>query len=280
MLNPVYNYDDYKVFFNELIRSKKNNGRGLYSKIAKYLGVSNVLVSQVLNGDRNFVRDKVFNLCLFFELSELETDYVLSLYEANVAVSGKHRDFLMGRLKKLKAEIMENQLDQKEVVAKEHQKIYYSSWLYSATRLSLHKDEVKTARDISNFLGYPLATIQPILDFLVEAGLVQRVMGDQFVVTDKYIHLSNNDEHAMNHHMNLKKLEISHIIDGVQEDEICYSSMVVTSKKVIQEQMNRMKQAIKEAGREFSKSESEDLILFNMSLLNMANQSKKSHQQA
>ena len=60
------------------------------------------LVSQVLNGDRNFVKDKAFNLSVFFEMSDLETEYFLALHEENVAVGIEHKTFLKARLKKIK----------------------------------------------------------------------------------------------------------------------------------------------------------------------------------
>ncbi len=269
-MDPIYSYQDYKEYINDRIRSQKNRGRGTYSKIAKFLGVSNVLVSQVLNGDRNFVRDKAFSLCLFFKMNELETDFFMTLYEANVATGEEHKKFLMARLGRIKIELIENQLDRKDVVSKEFQKVYYSSWLYSATRLSLMKTGVDTANDISRFLGFPVSTIQPILDFLVEANLVSKGLNGSYHVSDKNLHVPKDSEHVMNHHMNLKNLEINRIIDGVHEDEVCYSSLVVTSRKVVDSQIAKLKKVIKESSREFSKGESEDLVLFNLSLLNMS----------
>ena len=76
-------------------------------------------------------------------------------------------------------------MDFKDNVAKEHQKIYYSSWLYSATRLSLLKGDIKTVEQVSKFLGYPEITIQPILDFLVNARLVSLNQAGVYTVTEK-----------------------------------------------------------------------------------------------
>lgn len=267
---PIYKFHNYKEFINSLIRRQANNGRGTYSKIAKFLGVSNVLVSQVLNGDRNFVRDKAFSLCLFFKLDEVETDYFMTLYEQNVAVGEEHKEFLNHRLIKIRKELIENLLDRKEMVAKEHQKIYYSSWLYSATRLSLLKSDINTISEISQFLGYPETTIEPIVIFLLDANLIVEKAGGGFKVTEKNVYLPKDSEHVMNHHMNLKNLEINRIIDGIKDDEVCYSSLVVTSRKVVMEQIQKIKESIKESSHEFSKGDSEDLILFNISLLNMA----------
>ncbi len=269
-MQPIYQYDNYKNYVNDRIRSQKNRGRGTYSKIAKFLGVSNVLVSQVLNGDRNFVRDKVFSLCLFFGLNEFETDFLMSLYEMNVATGNEHRQFLQTRLDKIKLAIIESQLEKKDMVSKEFQKVYYSSWLYSAVRLSLLKENIETADQVSRFLGYPVATIEPILDFLLQANLVSQGVGGSYKVTENNIHVEKNSEHVMNHHMNLKNLEINRIIDGVGEDEVCYSSLYVTSRKVIEGHINKLKDMIKESSREFTKGESEDLVLFNMSLLRMS----------
>ena len=155
--------------------------------------------------------------------------------------------------------------------------MYFSSSKCSCFPLLL-KDNISRASEVANFLGFPEATIQPILDFLVTAGLVRQGFDGQYEVTENRIHLPKESEHVMKHHMNLKNLEINRIIDGVEDSEVCYTSLFVTSRKVIEEQIAKMKEAIRETSREFSKGESEDLILFNMSLLNMA--SKESSQPA
>lgn len=266
----IYNFADYKEYINARIHRLKNKGRGTYSRIAEFLEVSNVLVSQVLNGDRNFSRDKAFLLTLFFKMTEAETDYFMNLFEKNVTPDQSHKQYLQARLSKIKKEIMEAEFDIKKSVPDDFQKTYYSSWLYSAVRLSLMKDDISTIEDLSKFLGYPEDTLNPILEDLISAQLIRRLDDHSYKVTSRSLHLAFPSEHLKNHHMNLKNLEVNRIISGIQEGEVCYSSMVVTSRQVIEEQIAKLRECIKESSREFSRGQSEELILFNLSLLHLS----------
>ena len=90
---PIYNFNDYKEFINSLVQKCPNRGRGVYARLAKFMDVSSVLVSQVLKGDRNFSRDKLFLVTQFFELDEINTEYLITLFDLNLSKSESHKIF-------------------------------------------------------------------------------------------------------------------------------------------------------------------------------------------
>ncbi|EQC52651.1 hypothetical protein M901_2895, partial [Bacteriovorax sp. DB6_IX] len=46
-LSPIYEYLDYKQYINDLISTYPKEGRGVFSKLAKSINVSSVLISQI-----------------------------------------------------------------------------------------------------------------------------------------------------------------------------------------------------------------------------------------
>ena len=102
MMEDFWNYTDYKEYFNSKVQSLPGRGRGYYTKMAKYLNVSTVLVSQVLKGNRHFDRDKLYSLTLFFEMDDQETEFLLCLYDRNVAKKEPYKQYLDQKLKHFK----------------------------------------------------------------------------------------------------------------------------------------------------------------------------------
>ncbi len=54
----VFQFDNYKKYIRYRIESMASRGRGQYTKIANYLGVSPTIVTQVLTGDREFTPEQ------------------------------------------------------------------------------------------------------------------------------------------------------------------------------------------------------------------------------
>ncbi len=108
-MKALYDYTDYKDFLNDRISRFPNKGRGISSKLSKYIGVSAVMVSQVLNGNRNFSRDKLYLTTLFLEMNDLETEYLLNLFDANQSKNFEHVNYLQKRLERLKSEIQKRE---------------------------------------------------------------------------------------------------------------------------------------------------------------------------
>ncbi len=108
-MKAIYEYANYKDFLNDRISQFPNNGRGVSSRLSKFIGVSAVMVSQVLNGNRNFSRDKLYLTTLFFEMNELDREYILNLFDSNQSKCFEHINYLQKRLERIKSEIQKRE---------------------------------------------------------------------------------------------------------------------------------------------------------------------------
>ena len=110
-MKPIFEFENYKDFLNFQISQSVGGGRGVASKLAKALDVSPVMVSQVLRGNRNFSKDRIFMAAEFFRLNPAEIDYLLTLFDFNMAKDNGHREFHRGRLLRIRSDIQINSLN-------------------------------------------------------------------------------------------------------------------------------------------------------------------------
>lgn len=108
-MQAIYEYASYKEFLNDKISSYPNGGRGISSKLSKYIGVSAVMVSQVLKGNRNFSRDKIYLASLYFDMDPLETEYLLHMFDMNQSKSLEHVNYLGRQMEKVKMKLVERE---------------------------------------------------------------------------------------------------------------------------------------------------------------------------
>ena len=112
-MKAIFEFENYKDFLNWKIINSRGGGRGVASKLAKSLQVSPVMVSQVLRGNRNFSRDRVFMAAEFFQLNPIEMEYLLTLFDFNMAKDAGHRAFQESRLIRIRNSIQINTLNRR-----------------------------------------------------------------------------------------------------------------------------------------------------------------------
>ncbi|MCB0369076.1 MAG: hypothetical protein KDD45_06390, partial [Bdellovibrionales bacterium] len=75
----VFEFDNYKNFVLQKVSLFPNKGHGQFSKIAKALNIHTSLVSQVFHGSKHLTFEQSCDLCIFFGMTELESDYLIAL---------------------------------------------------------------------------------------------------------------------------------------------------------------------------------------------------------
>lgn len=108
-MKAIYEYLNYKDYLNDRIQDCPNGGRGVSSRLSKFIGVSAVMVSQVLKGNRSFSRDKIYLTTMFFKLNPLETEYILYLFDLNQSKTLEHVNYLHRRLEMVRSKIVESE---------------------------------------------------------------------------------------------------------------------------------------------------------------------------
>lgn len=199
----LFAFNDYKKYFNAWVDLQPKQGYGEYRRVAQSLGLSTTMVSQVFKGDKHLSMEMAADLCDYLGLSEDETDYLLLLVEFQKAGSFKLRAKLERQIRKSqeKAAKLESKI-KKDIELSEHDKgIYYSSWLYQATRLLSDIDSYNDADEIAQRLNVPKNQIIKVLQFLIETNLCRREKG-KIKMGPAITHLNSGSPIVTRHHLN------------------------------------------------------------------------------
>lgn len=268
-MQPIYNYENYKDYINALVYHAPNKGRGVYAKMAKYLQVSSVLVSQVLKGDRNFSRDKIFAATQFFGLDGLETEFLLTLFDLNLSKSSVHGRYLEKKLMQLKNELQQEGTSPGIQLSEEDAKVFFSSWLYKATLLTLTKTHVDDVKDIAYELNQPEAKIKEITDFLVKVQFLRQQQDGSFEVMQAQVDPPPSSVHALSNQMNLKNLEIRRVIEGLRKEDFSQSTLVITDEEEMKNFVGQLQDLFARFTNESKAQSNQKLAVLSFSCLNM-----------
>lgn len=199
----VFTFNDYKKYFNGWVDLQPKNGYGEYRRVAQSLGLSTTMISQVFKGDKHLSMEMAADLCDYLGLNEDETDYLLLLVEFQKAGSFKLKAKLERQIKKSqeKSAKLESKI-KKDIELSENDKgIYYSSWLYQATRLLSDVDDYNDADEIAQRLNVPKNQIIKVIQFLLETNLCRREKG-KLKMGPAITHLNAASPIVTRHHLN------------------------------------------------------------------------------
>lgn len=190
----VYQFDDYKDFFNHWVAALPKGGHGEYRRVSLALNVSTTMISQVFKGDKELSLELACDLCEYLNLSEDEVDYFLLMVEFRRAGSIKLQKRLQRQIKdrREKAQKLENRIKKEAEMTEAQRAVFYSSWIYSGVRILASCDNFNDAAVISQRLSLPRNQVQKVLDFLLLHGLLVQKKGElQLGPTKTFIGASN-----------------------------------------------------------------------------------------
>ena len=126
----VFDFENYKDFVTNRIKSMPNRGRGQFRKMSEYLNVHTTLVSQIFKGIKDLTLEQACGVADFFGLSELETEYFISLVQLERAGSERYREILRKQIAELKdkAQDLSRRLPPAQILSEENKAIFYSNW--------------------------------------------------------------------------------------------------------------------------------------------------------
>lgn len=262
----IFLFNCYKELVNSKVNILPNKGRGEYKKIAEYLGVSSVLISQIFNGHKDISIEQGFKLADYFGLLGLEKKYFLTLIHE--AKAGLHdlKKYYTTEIEELRnqAKAIENRVTHSNLLSEEDKGIFYSDWRYSAIRLSCDLDHINTILDLTSCFNLNEKEIKKYTDFLLKTGLI-KVQSGKFTIGPSSTHLSKASPYIKNHHRNwrLKSIES---IDKLTVDEIMYTAPMAISQDLFIKLNKKILMLIDDFVKDATSSESSELYFLNIDL--------------
>lgn len=262
MMKSIYSYDDYRKFTKDSFKELEGGDYGQASKLAKHLDVHTTFVSQVLSGNKFFAPEQGLRVCGFLNLNTIETEYYLLLLQLDRAATPDYRAYLQSQVRALSkdAQKLVNRVIHQKRLSKEEQATFYTDWIYSAARLSVLLGKT-TIPAISKYLRIPVAIVESVTTFLVEANLLTLKNG-KFGAGVMTTHLSSDSPWIKTHHRNWRMKAIESV--GGNQTDLHYTAPMTLSKQDFLKVKEMLVKTINQVDQVLGPSESETLVCFNI----------------
>lgn len=260
----IYDAKNYKEFVNHRIQSMPKRGHGQFRRMANFLAVNSVYVSQVFRGSRELNVEQACELVDFFGLSDLEGLYFIGLVERERAGSKKLKSVIQRRLDELreKSQDLKQRLKQEKQLTDETKAIFYSNWYYSGIRLLTSIQGFQSADEIAEKFQLPLSLVNRVLEFLVQTGLCE-LQNNKFVFGPKSTHLEASSPLVTRHHMNWRVKGMERM-GNLSAEELFLSLPCSISEKAMKEIREELVKCIERVTSKIDAAPEEQLACLNI----------------
>lgn len=262
----VFEYTNYKAFLKDSIASLPNGGRGEVNRMAKYIGVHPTLISQVLNGQRDFSAEQAHRLCGYLGLPPIDTDFFLLLLQQERAGTAELKKYYKAKMEEVKKASLKiaNRLAEHRTLSDYERSIFYSSWLYMAAWLFTSVDDGQTLDAVSQRFSISRAHASEILQFLKSVQLCSEKNGI-YQMLSQHLHLEHGSPFLARHHTHWRVKSLQRIED-LSEEELLFTSPFSVGKKDFRKIREQIIELIKSTSAVIKDSPAEDIACMNLEL--------------
>jgi uncharacterized protein (TIGR02147 family) len=260
----IYEFQDYKIYLNHWVSKQPKAGHGEYRRIAKDLGVSTTMISQVFKSDKHLSLEMGAELCDYLNLSEDESEYLLLLLEFQKAGSYKLQQRLKKQILKRqdRAQKLENRLRKDADLSEENKAVFYSSWIYSAVRLLSDISTYNDSLEIAKRLNLDKNLVEKVIDFLLDQKLCTR-QGGKLKMGPTSTHIGTSSLLLSKHHQNWRLQGFNKMILN-DNNNLFFTGPLVLSKELADEIRMQLPNFIQETIAKVHSSKSEVVRCFNI----------------
>lgn len=259
----IFEYLDFRQFLADWIQSQPRRGYGQNRKMAEHLGVSSVMMSQILKGDRLMPMEHAYELARYIGLNDNETRYFLLLAQHSRAGTESFKKHLKDEIQSLRksARELKSRLPVDKELSDEAKSIFYSDWIYSGVRLVSSIEGFESVEKIAEKFDLPIQKVRAVAEFLVSVGLcVQN--GGKLQMGPARTHLESNSPYV-------KARQVSWRLKGFEQmgnstDDLYYTAPMALSKEAAEEVRKQLVLLIQRVNKIVPESKSEELACLNI----------------
>lgn len=259
----VFEYTDYKRCVNDWLVEQPKRGYGIASKMAEFLGVNSVLISQTLKGNRDFTLEQAIKLSKFIGLSTLEADYFLLLVSERRAGSHELKQIYQRQIETLRkqSQALKNRIEHHQLTV-EDQSIFYSDWSYLGAWLALTMSKFSSIQKLAAHFHLPERKLAEVVRFLLDRGLLQKT-ADGFDSKEDVLHVGHDSPHVTKHHLNWR-IKAIQMMDQRNDNNLFYTAPMVISSELKKKIRERLVKMIQSNTREAPAAPPEELVCLNI----------------
>jgi uncharacterized protein (TIGR02147 family) len=256
----VFNYSGYRLYLKDWLKEAKAKRISNLTQLATIAQVHPTFLSQVLSNLKELSLEQAANLSAHFEHTPLERDYFFTLIQWERAGSQPLKQYWAA--KKSELEQQKNRLGQRfdghKELSQEERAIFYSSWLYSAIRVSCDIQGGLTLEDVAARFRLPREKAEEYLTFLAHTGLIVERNG-RYQMGEKHVHVPNESPLVVRHHTNWR-LQALQSMERRERDELFFTAPMSISVKDFEKIREKLNVFIKETIGIAKDSEAENLV--------------------
>lgn len=261
----VFEFSNYKLFLKDWLKRRPKQGRGELLRFADHLSVHPTLVSQVINGEKDFSPEHALALGEYLGLDEPELEYFLLLVHLERAGSKKLRIFYEQKVQRTRAknlEVVSRLPKTGKALSKEQRAQFYSDWLYSAVRLLTSIDPPLGTADIARRLEAAEKDVQEVVDFLVAVGLCKQTDG-KYEVAVQRTHISPDSRLVNRHHTNWRLRAIQKM-EKRESKDLFFTAPLTLSDQDFHKLRTVLLETIEDIGKTVEPSPAQTLACINL----------------
>jgi uncharacterized protein (TIGR02147 family) len=220
----VFEFADYKLYLNALIKSKVQN----ISELARAAQCQRSHVSRVIRGNIQLTLDQGFALAAFLKMNSNEAEYFKVLVEIQRSSTYEYRQYLNTQAAKMRQNFLDlkNHVQNQTIITSKptsgfEQSNYFRSWLFAAIHTAVSIPSLQSPGAMARRFRLTETEIISTLKQLSEMGFVEFQngvwswkRGDQHLAREHFL--------ANTHHINWSHKALDSIYRG-QGNDLHYS---------------------------------------------------------
>lgn len=203
MVKDLFKFKEYRSIIKHLVDLNEKRW-GLWGRLAKAINCQQTYLSQAMREKVHLTEEHLMGVAQFFQLSALETDFLMALALLNKAGTPALRRYYQVKVDGMKKDRLDlsNRIQQPRIEVPEREMLYYSSWMWSAIHILLTIPEFKNSpRAIAERLLIPLTQVEEALKTLEKLNIIEKTnQGYRLLIAD--LHVPKRSPMVQIHHQN------------------------------------------------------------------------------
>lgn len=266
-MSSVFEFDSAIEFLQSRMKARSREW-GLITQMAEAIGCQRSHLSRVLKEEVYLTPDQAACLCDFFELSENETEYFMTLVHLSRASHPSLKQKMQRKLTALKRahQDLATRLQEPSLQDREFARTYYSAWYWGAIHILTSISEYQTLEKICEKLVLSKKKVKHCLQKLESQGFVEKVKSREQEIwrcLPKSLHLPAESELISLHHSNWRERAV---MDSTETNtgQIHYTITQSISRRDMEYLKELFLNMIDHYKKTADPSKPEELICFNL----------------
>lgn len=226
----IWEFTEYRAYLTQILGDGSSRS-GKRKMMAEAIGVHTTYVSQVLKGPNEFSLEQAELINIFLQHSDDEGEYFVLLVSKARAGHSKLKSRFESQIQKMRDQRLniQNRLNSTYAISAKDRERFYSSAIYGAIHVLASIPEFNSVTTIAQVTRLPQSKVQEIVDFMIGIGVLNEVNG-KISSGSNHVHLGNDSEVILKHHINWRLHTISNL-QFIDRDDIHYSACLSLSKE-------------------------------------------------